>query len=134
MKPSKTVIYKIIKSTWGIWIKITAKVAKANVSAIPISNHIYLKKEIKKKNIVLNETELDYLTRGLKWISDQIEEQIQQPISIIIEEIQIIYCDYQEEGLFYAIASWAAEYFKFKLPTYQYEFNKTKNRYEFPDL
>lgn len=134
MKPSKTVIYKIFKSGWGIWVKVTARIEEANISDIPISNRICLKKGIKNKNIVLSETELDYLTRGLKWISDQIEEQIQQPISIIIEEIQIIYCDYQEEGLFYAIASWAAEYFKFTLPTYQYEFNKIKNRYEFPDL
>ncbi len=131
--------YKILKTSWGIWIQITASTKKLIykdenlLEAYQVSPKIFIR-ESPELNIYLNEDNLKFLIGGLKWVAKKIEESIETPILITFEHIQLMLNDFQKEGLFYSSAFWASEHFKFKMPEYKYSYNRLENKYEFPDL
>ncbi|MEL6655334.1 MAG: hypothetical protein AAFN93_22050 [Bacteroidota bacterium] len=124
--------YKIIKSSWGIWISITAEIGSVQHDQLEVTDLIGIK--LAPDCINLSPQEIDYLKAGIKWVEHLITPKIAAPITIKILEIRLVLTDYQAEGLYYAIASWLAEQFGFNLPSYRYSYNKEKNRYEFPDM
>ena len=50
---------------------------------------------------------------------------------VSVESIQFSPCDFQEEGLFFAIASWAHSYFKLEELNYDYTYKKIRKKYIF---
>ena len=131
MNNSHKTVFRIIKSSWGIYIEITAKTINNDKNGVIISDKIYL--EITKSNF-LNTDEIEFLIKGLKKVSKQIETRISKPIKIVIEDIVIVHTDFQKEGLFYGIIQWASEYFKFDMIDYHFGYNKRTKKYIFPDI
>lgn len=123
---SSTSTFKIFKSGWGIWIRISGETVKIN------SPNSILKIHHTNPNLTDNETK--FLQKGFDWIIQKIEEKNQPAYQISITKIETVLTDYQEEGLFFAIAYWLSEHFKFEMPYFNFRFNKTINKYEFPDL
>ena len=97
-----------------------------------VSNHLFY--EYLDDKTRLTEREQELLLHGLKWASPFIEKNIKQDITIHITHLSFNVCDYQPEGLFYAIAHWASKHFDFELPSYSFSFHKKQNKYNFPDL
>ena len=128
---SYTSTYKIIKTGWGIWIQIRAK---ANFRPIDDTAHAALL----TLNILPKSFDSPlfhkYLLAGLHWVEEEIRASTNHPINVVVEELLFNPCDFQDEGLFYAMADWASDYFGFELPAYSYSYNEKINRYEFPDL
>ncbi len=133
MKKKLTSIYKIREYglSWGIWIQISATIEKNNEGKNISDNLFY---ENKVKNRKLTTQEINLLLAGIKWVSPMIIKKIKSPTKIILEEIELNECDYQSEGLFYAIAFWASETFEFSLPNYEFTYDKEKDRYSFSNL
>ena len=124
--------YRILKSGWGIWIQITASSEFSVNDGIKISENISL--EYKVSNIKLSKEQKGYIQDGLIWISPKLEAIINKPVKIILEEIVLVFTDYQIEGLFYASAFWVCEHFGLEMPLYDYGFDSKNNKYIFPDL
>jgi hypothetical protein len=128
--------FKVLKSSWGIWIQITAEHRIVNSFSHdykPVSD--FIRFGFDKLQERLNEYDVKLLINGLKWIAKQIEQKFEGELI----EIELIDCkfnlsDFQSEGFYYGIADWAAVHFDFKLPDYSVNFNKSENKYEFPDL
>ena len=128
-----TSIYKIREYglSWGILIKISARIEKDN-GGIKISENLFY--ENKVENIKLTTKEINLLLSGIKWVDSMITEKTKHTTKIILEEIELNECDYQSEGLFYAIAFWASETFEFNLPDYKFAYDKENDKYIFPNL
>ncbi|NRR92406.1 hypothetical protein HSX10_12585 [Winogradskyella undariae] len=128
-----TSIYKIREYglSWGILIKISARIEKDN-GGIKISENLFY--ENKVENIKLTTQEINLLLSGIKWVDSMITEKTKHTTKIILEEIELNECDYQSEGLFYAIAFWASEAFEFNLPDYKFVYDKENDKYIFPNL
>lgn len=124
---STTSIFKIHQSSWGIWIKITgnSKLKEERGENLLV---------ISPEKIKLSQQEEKYLKDGFTWASSAIDDVTEKKYEIAITSIELVHTDYQEEGLFYAIAFWLSEHFDFDLPKFEYSFNKELNRYEFSEL
>lgn len=122
--------YRILgKAMWGIVITIDAVIhggqkencPRVGLISLDISNVGYL-----------SEQEKNYLTCGVRWVYDLIK--IENETLVKIESIRFNPCDYQAEGLFFAMAEWLSKEYDFEMPEYSYHFDKENNRYIFPML
>lgn len=125
MKKS-TSTFKILKSSWGIWLQITG-------TSIPNDNTEHLFK-VNLNKLNLFPEELEYINSGFEWIAPIIEKKTLLKSTIEITKIQMILTDYQKEGLFYGIVFWLSEHFNFEMPKFEYEFDRKMNKYVFPEL
>jgi hypothetical protein len=125
--------YRVLKSSWGIAIDITAE-------AIPLSSFSGITLEITtalrlivEKDAGVSSKDLGYLIKGLKLVADEISRTRKTDEPLVIRIVNLCYslCDYQEEGAACAIANWAALLFGFSAPEIPVFFNKEKNRYIF---
>lgn len=127
---------KILKSTWGISIQLTALHKESNL----VSSKYFITDRIGLNNnligIRLSEKEIIMLISGLRWVSEEIENKIEGNKSIVIElvKLELADTDFQEEGLYYGIAKWASDHFHFSLPHYSVNFDKKDNKYIFPEI
>lgn len=131
MKKSSTSLYRIRKTSWGIWVQISASVKNSD-QGDKISDNLYF--EYKDNTTHLTDVEIELLKEGLTWVSLIIEKKISTPTTITLNKIELNHCDYQVEGMFYGIAFWASEHFEFDLPEYQFKYDVKQNKYMFPDL
>ncbi|MFC9776586.1 hypothetical protein [Paenibacillus chitinolyticus] len=133
-------IYRVFKSTWGIYIKIVSDITQLSQSTeeeclVAISPGIWAKLSDAKNTgeDKLLEDEVTFLWEGLRMVAEQIKlhTPYKSDTLINITQVSIAPCDFQKEGLTAAIIEWAAVAFNFKPPTIMVEFIKDTNRYEF---
>lgn len=118
--------YKISKSSWGIAVLLEIRTySEINYNSFKINDNLYLKLD----NCGLTKPYYIFLINGLKWIEGTIN--MQKKLMVSIESIEFSLCDFQDEGLFFAIASWARDYFKLEKLNYDYVYDKNINRYIF---
>ena len=126
---ASTYHYRIIKSSWGVAIDITAEMTSVPiVGAKQVTDTIYLSMEAP---IGLMSEERAYLVGGLRLVADQIHSTLNAPVMIRILELTFNHCDYQPEGLACAIAGWVAQEMGFEPPTIQVTFDRQLNQYQF---
>jgi hypothetical protein len=130
-----TYSYRIIKSSWGIAINITADVlplADGERTATKIRQGLWLSVD-PGLGLKLSQQEHQMLAAGLRLIGEGMAEIVQRdgPLVIQIDDISFNPTDYQEEGLAYALASWVAHHFNLSLALPPVHFFKQENRYTF---
>ena len=77
MQKSSTSLYRIRKTSWGIWVQISASVEKSNQGE-KISDNLFY--EYKASTTHLTDIEIELLKEGLTWVSSIIEKKsIPQP-------------------------------------------------------
>jgi hypothetical protein len=129
-----TYSYRIIKSSWGIAIDITAEAVPlahySGTAAEEVEQGLWLAVETGWQ---LSPDERRYLATGLRLVSQGMQRRIVQngPIVVRVIDLRFNPTDYQEEGLAYALAGWMAQTFDFPFSPPHALFNREKNRYEF---
>jgi hypothetical protein len=127
--------FKLIKSSWGIYAQICAKVQPKKNSTYNaeyrISDLIWFTFNGK---ITAPQTDLELMIKGLKTVSDDIEKHIDEEILIVIIDFQIAHSDYQKDGMYYAFIEWANHHFGFIQKEINCYFDIEKNKYVFPEL
>ncbi|MBO9702363.1 MAG: hypothetical protein J7604_19285 [Sporocytophaga sp.] len=136
MTDGSTITLRVMKSTWGISIRLTARLIddESKSSQYFVTDKIGL--STNSIGIKLVEEEILMLTSGLRWVSNEIEKRIEPDKFVVIELVKVEFAeaDFQSEGLYYGIATWASEHFDFTLPNYEVHFDKRENKYKFPDI
>ncbi len=99
-----THIYRFFKSTWGIYVVLTADLAsKAEfpLQTIEVTPDIYLSIEVPN----LSDIEMDYLALAVKLLKSELQNRLKQqmPVVIRIIDLEIALTDYQPECLTYAL-------------------------------
>ena len=127
--------YRILgKTTWGIAIDVDAEYLPNladNDSVEFLAEGLHL--NFGNAQDFLNPKQKQIFRNGLLWVVEKIQEQ-QDPVGhsvIFINQIDIVFTDYQEEGLFFAAAQWASAYFGFNMPGYFWEFDQSSDQYKF---
>lgn len=119
--------FRLLKGGWGILITIDAEVFR---DPSPVNDDSVL---LDLESVKLNKEVNEYLTLGLEWFvkSVDIENLINEFKLIKIRSINFNFADYQKEGFFFAIASWAAKYFEVEMVDYEVVFDSGQNKYIF---
>jgi hypothetical protein len=129
--------YRIIKSTWGIYIRLTAIALPKDDSSPETQETIEITPDLgliaKPTNIKVNQTMIDYLTLGLQIVATQISQYAgpKLPLVIHILKIEVDFVDYQPEGLACAMIGWAGQEFGFIPPVIPVYYDKTLRKYIF---
>lgn len=122
--------FRILKISWGIAIDIDTRFTKKERGKTTTNHLVSVEREIEVdfsglKNIT--DIQKEFLVKGLQWV----EEYLDVSTIIKIHKLGYNLTDYQNEGLFYAIAEWASLAFNFQLPAYEVAFDKKENKYVF---
>lgn len=129
-----TFTFKVLKSNWGVLIKLTAQAAPLNdepAVCVAIDKHVYL--SVRQLDLKLSDNELFFLREGLARVAHEIPKAVKWrgPTLIELQQLEFNYCDFQEDGLECAIVFWAAQEFQFEPPYLTTNFDKRTNRYRF---
>ena len=125
--------YRVIKSSWGIAIDITADVlplADSVYAAIEVRNGLWLSVDL---GSALTQQEHQMLINRLYLLNGDLDRIVQEhgPLVIRVYDVSFNPVDYQEEGLAYALAGWVAQRFTIPLTLQPVHFLKQENRYIF---
>ena len=122
--------FRLLKADWGISITIDAEVIRVPSSVNDDSVLLDL------ENVKVNEEVREYLKLGLGWFLKNVDvgSCVNKSTLIKIRSINFHYADYQKEGFFFAMASWAAKYFGVEMLAYEAFFDRGQNKYIFPLL
>jgi hypothetical protein len=130
---SSTYNFRIIMSSWGIAIDITAEaISRSDYSgdATEIKDGLWLAIET---NRVASNTEHQYLATGLRLVAKEMQNVIATngPLVVRVLDIWFVPTDYQEEGLACALAGWMSQQFGVTYQMPHVHFDNGRNRYEF---
>jgi len=114
------------EATWGIAIGLLVKVTELDSIEGNKVNVVF------SPNIFLTGDEKDYLIKGFESIYKF--EAISKNYKFEVEKVEFNDCDFQKEGLYFAVIQWASKHFGLKTPKYNHSFNKLDNKYVFDDL
>lgn len=118
------------KTSWVIYIGIEAiLLSNKTKNSFHVINNLSL--DLSNVNNLHPDEEL-LIAKGIKWVSDYVPNNGQK--TIFIKEVALVACDYQKEILFFAMANWLSKEFDFKMPQFEFSYNKSTNKYEFPLL
>lgn len=122
-------LFKVLKSSWGIFVEIEATLIDKisnNENYVKVNNRLFISFE--NYSSMADDFKLE-LINGLKWVENDMN--LNKDMVIILNNIEINPSDFQLEGLFLCMASWAGVVFEFDLPHYTYEYDKKLNKYVF---
>ncbi|MFE6485700.1 hypothetical protein ACFVGN_22575 [Streptomyces sp. NPDC057757] len=131
-KQLSTYVYKVLKSSWGIRISITAGVQfragqeEGRVTGSPVwiefagsaSGFPYVyKKE---------------LARGLSVVAAEISERVDgKSVTVVVDEVIYVESDFQVDGISVAMCRWAEDAFGLNVRQISESFDREANRYHF---
>jgi hypothetical protein len=126
--------YSVIKSSWGIRIRLSAEVAllpEDRRESAEVSNGIWAELTVRG----LDSDERRYLMDGVRMVAPQIREALGHDAPTLIRVVGVDYnpTDYQANALKYAMAGWAAKEFCFNLKPVGVSFDRAQNRYIFEE-
>jgi hypothetical protein len=130
---ARTYLYRLLKSSWGIWIKITAEsmpLAGYSGRTTQAAKGLWLSVE---PSWLLSADRLVFLIIGLRLVENEMQPIVQErgPLVVHVTDLQIAPCDYQDEGLACAIAGWMAEEYHLNYVHPPVYFDRERNRYQF---
>jgi hypothetical protein len=124
--------YKILKSSWGIWISITAtiqytQVRKGRPDLINRSTGL----RFEKAAIGLSEIYRAALAAGWDKVAASAERSAGNEVRVIVEDVKFVDTDFQVEGLSVAMVRWAEKAFNLDTWPVEVSFDRSANRYDF---
>lgn len=120
--------YRCIKeSSWGIAIDFSFRVEYVK-EGDNLASDLCLSVKF-NKNVFLSYEFKEIIRKGIAWVGPLILSR--KKVIIYVEKINFNPTDFQKEGLFFGVASWASEFFEFQLPDYETNFDRINNRYVF---
>jgi hypothetical protein len=129
----RTFPLRVLKSTWGIAIDLTAEVSEFPPAAVATFVTPRVSLSLGSVRRALSAREAGFLVSGLRRVAADIESAVpdSEPIIINVLDVGFVETDYQPEGLEAAMIGWSAEQFGFEPPEITVEFDNDVNRYVF---
>lgn len=129
----RTVHYRVLKSSWGIWIDLTAR-ASFTVGAehLRVAPAWPLWLDFEGPAAQLTQPFREELRTGLAAVAPELCAKVgDQPVTVIVTEVTSPETDFQAEGLAVAMCRWTEE--EFGLPHRQIDesYDRATNRYIF---
>jgi hypothetical protein len=124
--------YKVLKSSWGIWISIivtiqNAQARKGRSDLVKRSTGL----RFEKTATGLSETYRTALVTGWDIVAASAERSVGNEVRVIVEDVKFVDTDFQVEGLSVAMVRWAEKVFKLDTWLIEVSFDRSANRYDF---
>jgi hypothetical protein len=122
--------YKVLKSSWGIWISVTAAVwhgATGESSGNGRDPDLKFSGHAAELPIECQ----DQLRAGWVAVSSEISREISDGTCVLVEDVEFVDTDFQAEGLAVAMCRWAEQAFGFETHEVDVSFAAEGNRYVF---
>lgn len=129
---ANTYIYRVIKSSWGIWIAITARVDSTMVVTPNMDPTDPVCVRFEGPTESLPDELKQQIRKGLAIIEERIVDALKgAAVTVTIEDVSYNETDFQAEGLAVAIIRWTER--ELELPKREIieTFSKADNRYRF---
>jgi hypothetical protein len=130
---SSTYVYRVLKSTWGIRVSVTASSAVVSlVDGLSLGAQEGVAVSFSESAAELSDTLKGEIREGLALVeSDILAACCGKSVSIAVEKVAFNETDFQVEGLSVAMIRWAEQ--EFGLPAHEVEvsFDRYINRYSF---
>lgn len=134
---SSTYLFRFIKSSWGIYVELTAAlVAQINYSLPTIKINEQLHLGLTSLNINLDAYEKQQLILALCNLSAviAIKSETAEGMVVDVQRLRFVLTDYQPEGLYFALIGWVLQQFELSMPKIEAVFDQETNRYYFRHL
>ncbi|MET0494037.1 MAG: hypothetical protein ABW000_13000 [Actinoplanes sp.] len=123
--------YRLLKTSWGIRIKLTAGVrphAEDGPNAVPVGDGVWLVHG--EGSSSLGDPEVRALAKGLGLVAGEVSAAsgVGQ-VDVVLDTISYLETDYQVEGLTAAMAGWAVERFGLSPRRFPVTFDRAASRY-----
>ena len=125
-----TYVYRVLKSSWGIWISLTAAVWQRDAGGCSSDGRTSeLTFSGRAAEIPLEYQ--DQLRAGWDTVSPEVSRAIEEDICVLVEDVRFVDTDFQAEGLAVAMCRWAEQAFGLETHEVDVTFDSEENRYEF---
>jgi hypothetical protein len=125
--------FKLFQSSWGILVGFVGTVIEDSQviedNLIEINSCLFLRLNIPIQNKYIHDNK-SIIENGILWISDIIPNTGGKKI-IEINMIDLNFCNFQIEGLFFGIANWICNYYQITMPNYHSKYDRIQNKYMF---
>ncbi len=128
---SRTYDYRVIKTSWGIEVSLTARVVPAEGvrDTVWITRLVGLAYALEDRDVLPAENEQFVL--ALRALAPRIETRIKDPIVIEVQQISYMPTDFQIEGIRAAMYYWATEEFGLTSPEIAVSYDAAVKCYQF---
>jgi hypothetical protein len=124
--------FRLFQSSWGILIGFVGNIMEKSLeiedNLIEINSYLSLRLNIPSQNKYIHDNK-SIIQNGILWVSDIIPNKEKKIIEINI--IDLNFCNFQIEGLFFGIANWICTYYQISMPNYYSKYDKIQNKYIF---
>ncbi|GAA2250087.1 hypothetical protein GCM10010145_16830 [Streptomyces ruber] len=133
MRQSRTYVYKVLQSSWGIRIAITATAElQAGREEERLASDLPVWLAFAGSAAELSPLDKERLAEGLSSVAFEVSRRVDgRPVTVTVGEVSYVESDFQIEGLSVAMCRWAEA--EFNLPQRQIieSFDRVANRYLF---
>lgn len=130
MKDSSEIVFKTIQASWGIHIIMSANASRAfddiNIDIEVICPAFFIRFDSK---VLLSKEEKSQVINGMR--SVLLKCKSQDDVLITVNKIVFNYTDYQQDGLFWAARSLAADIVEIYVDEPLIEYIRSENKYVF---
>jgi hypothetical protein len=131
---SEPYIYRILKTSWGIWIRINCEIqalsSSEEMEIIKINDKLHLSIALQARGVPDDVT--PYFIKGVELVAEELQKHLRVSTLIHVTECTVVITDYQPEGLTYAIAGWLTREYGLNWKPDEVIYNKETNHYIFP--
>jgi hypothetical protein len=124
--------YRLFKTSWGILIGFAGNIRKdlgnKETNLIKINDFLYLKLNIPNQNKFIHDNRY-LLENGILWVANILPDKTH--VIIEINKIDLNFCNFQIEGLFFGMSNWLCSYYNIDIPNYYSKYDKNTNSYLF---
>lgn len=124
--------YRVLKSSWGIWISITATIHLGQVSTAPPSPGLgQTALAFDGTAAKLPDAYRTALQEGWSRVASDAARSAGDRVRVVVEEVKFVDTDFQVEGLPVAMVRWAEHAFGLDERHIEVSFDRAGNRYRF---
>lgn len=133
MRPARTYRYRLLKSSWGIQITITAQVSFGEVEDGEWVDSAHRLAILFADSVTgIPDSYKQELGNGLAFVAPEIVERLEgAAATVTVLQVTFTECDFQIEGLAVAICRWAEAEFDLRPRQIDESFDRGANRYVF---
>jgi hypothetical protein len=127
-----TYVFKVLRSSWGIWISITAKVRYGDpVDRSADGGGATTTLEFSGAAAGLALDHVDALRAGWTTVAADVVRRHRRAVHVTVDDVTFVETDFQVEGLAVAMCRWAENQFGLRAREIDVVFDAEENRYRF---
>lgn len=125
--------YRVFKTSWGILIGFRGEFLEMPDSSLlsnatQINDTLFFSWDIPEENLLPYKNRF-LIENGIRWVANEIPSD--KTLLINLKSLDVNFCNFQIEGLFFGIAYWICSYYNIQVPLHEVKYDSQLNKYLF---